>query len=614
MVYMYMRGNRHIHLAWARLSILLLLCGVLGGGGMAHAAFNAPPANAAPLVLNASDQAIYKKAFAAVRNKQFGVAKNLIQTVQNPLLSPAVLAQIYVHPDYKSDITELTRWLEKYKDQGMARYIYQLALIKRGSKKKIVIVEPEKPSLPLDMMDEKAQKDFLAQQNDKGLDAGEFALSSLERQVVDLRRMVKRDKLFEAVALTRKNVTEENQQNNPALLDRMFAITISSFYFAQRYDNASTLAQEAVEVLKDKAIESAWWGGLAQWQQSNYQEAANLFDLASKSRDLFLQSAAYFWKGRCLATMEKEDLALKEVVNAAKNPTTFYGQIALKYLAPNNKLNDMAVFGENPTANPRILSRLAQTPVIARGFALLNIDEPELAMLEWQFILDKLNRSYSENLLAVADNYQLQHTGMRLAMHLEKISGRYYGRALFPMIQGGDKNLKPDDAAIALAVARQESHFFPYAISGSGAVGMMQIMPKTATMISRWDGFEDLMHRYNDNKRPSRYDLFDPELNLIMGTRYLASLLKLDDFDGNLIFAVASYNGGPNNVRKWVKNKKIYQKDPLLFIESIPFRETRLYVARVLANYWVYSSMLQLTPSTLTDVVNNRWPIKFIGE
>ncbi|MGI9461699.1 MAG: lytic transglycosylase domain-containing protein [Alphaproteobacteria bacterium] len=571
--------------------------------------------SAVPNVLNRSDQAIYKKAFAAVRAKQFATAKQLIKTADDPILRPAVLAQIYIHPNYKSNIGELSVWLKKYYEQGMARNIYRLALIKRPNKK-YPLTKPEVPTLPLDAMESEARKKFLAKQTKNGkMDAGEFAISQLERRVYRLRRLVKRKRLTQALALTRQNVTAENKKNNPKLLDRMFAITISGFYFAQRYQQASNLADEASLILKDKAIESSWWGGLAEWQRSRYNKAQKYFLVTSKSVDPFLQSAAFFWQGRALASMHKDDLALQAVANATKNPTTFYGQIGLKYMEPRGKkITEFDIFRANPRPNRRVLARLSQIAVMARGFALLNVDEPELAMLEWQFILNKLKKSYSENLLAVTDDYQLHHTGMRLALHLKRISGRHYGYALFPIVSGGDKDLKPDDAALALGVARQESHFFPYAISRSGAIGMMQMMPTTATMVSRWDDFKDLTQFYNNNKWPSRYDLYNPELNFIMGTRYLASLLRLNDFNGNLIFAVAAYNGGPNNVRKWVKKKKIYGNDPLLFIESIPLRETRLYVSRVLANYWVYNHILDLNHSTLTDIANNRWPKKFVGE
>ena len=493
--------------------------------------------NTVPTILSASDQAIYKKSFKAVRDKNFALAKQLMMTTENAVLRPAVLAQIYIHPNYKSTIQELASWLQKYKDQGMAQNIYRLALAKRPNKK-FVLTEPAAAVLPLDAMDAKSKEKFLADEADDGvIDDTEFALNKLERQVVDLRRLVKREKLFDAVALVHKNATDDNLKNNPDLLDRMYAITISGFYFNQRYSDAAKLADEASDNLKAAAIESSWWGGLAGWQQNNYDKAMEFFDVASKSRDPFLQSAAYFWKGRALATQDKEDLAIRELGNAIKNPTTFYGQIALKYLAQDGKINNSNILTESPKANPRILYRLAQIPIMVRGFALLNVDEPELAMLEWRFMLDKLNRSYSENLLAVADDYQLHHTGLRLALHLQRISGLYYGRALFPILSNNDKNLKPDDAALSLAVARQESHFFPYAISHSGAIGLMQMMPTTATMVSRWETFQDLTPQYVDNKRPSKYDLFNPELNFVMGTRYLASLLR-DDFDGNLIFAV----------------------------------------------------------------------------
>jgi soluble lytic murein transglycosylase-like protein len=145
---------------------------------------------------------------------------------------------------------------------------------------------------------------------------------------------------------------------------------------------------------------------------------------------------------------------------------------------------------------------------------------------------------------------------------------------------------------------RQESRFESRLVSRAGATGLMQIMPETANdMVLGGD------YAGNDRRR-----LFDPAWNLGLGQRYLASLLGQTQIGGNLFLAAAAYNAGPANLTRWRKELEDVT-DPLLFIESIPMRETRDYVHKVLVNYWVYQMRLGRTPETLDAVATGSWPV-----
>ena len=108
--------------------------------------------------------------------------------------------------------------------------------------------------------------------------------------------------------------------------------------------------------------------------------------------------------------------------------------------------------------------------------------------------------------------------------------------------------------------------------------------------------------------RRGRNRLFDPALNISLGQKYLNFLLARDDINGNIIYAVAGYNAGPGAVSKWHTNVD-HRNDPLLFLESIPYRETRGYVVRVLANLWAYRERLSQQPASLDQVAAGAWPI-----
>jgi soluble lytic murein transglycosylase len=126
---------------------------------------------------------------------------------------------------------------------------------------------------------------------------------------------------------------------------------------------------------------------------------------------------------------------------------------------------------------------------------------------------------------------------------------------------------------LLLAVARQESRFTPAVSSAVGAVGLLQLMPETAAELA--------------GAPQTRTALQDPVHNATLGARYLRQLLG--QWQGNPILAVASYNAGPGAVQSWLTaTAPNVQREPELWIEAIPYPETRLYAKKVLGNLWTY--------------------------
>jgi soluble lytic murein transglycosylase len=121
---------------------------------------------------------------------------------------------------------------------------------------------------------------------------------------------------------------------------------------------------------------------------------------------------------------------------------------------------------------------------------------------------------------------------------------------------------------------RAESAFAPSATSPVGARGLMQLMPKTAAMV---------MHE----KKLEPEKLYDPELNIRLGTKHLRELI--DKYGGNQTAVIASYNAGAHNVNRWLKTYANLKGEE--FIESIPFGETRDYVKKVLAVAALYKRL-----------------------
>lgn len=127
---------------------------------------------------------------------------------------------------------------------------------------------------------------------------------------------------------------------------------------------------------------------------------------------------------------------------------------------------------------------------------------------------------------------------------------------------------------LAAAVIQVESRWRPDSTSRKGARGLMQVMPETARWAARQMGLGEV--------QPA--DLYDPDLNIRVGTWYLGYLLR--EFGGSVPLAVAAYNSGPQPVRRWV-TEGVWSGDPAA-VDRIPFPETRTYVARVLRSYERY--------------------------
>jgi soluble lytic murein transglycosylase len=164
---------------------------------------------------------------------------------------------------------------------------------------------------------------------------------------------------------------------------------------------------------------------------------------------------------------------------------------------------------------------------------------------------------------------QLERTGGTFAPALWNVA---YPTGLLPTIKlQGAKGVDP---YLIAAIIREESQYDVKAVSRVGAIGLMQVMPATANNVALRVGLPAL----------GREDLFDQETNIRIGVRYVEQLLE--QFSGNLVYTIASYNAGPLAVGNWIAQYRGQGQDE--FVELIPYQETRQYVKRVLRTYREY--------------------------
>ena len=240
-----------------------------------------------------------------------------------------------------------------------------------------------------------------------------------------------------------------------------------------------------------------------------------------------------------------------------------------------------------PVPPPEIPPRLMSNPRFERivFFGMHGLEEGEWEALGFSKALEY--KLFAGLLYEIMGESGLAYTAMNFASALDwgMKDGRpntsrlriSYPRAYWPHVLATAKKTRLDPYLI-LAVARQESTFRPALTSHAGASGLMQLMPATAKWLVKADDTVQPKHAAN---------LEAPLNSLHLGATYLRRMVERSD--GNLVFALASYNAGPGNCDKW---RRRFGKISLeKFVESIPFYETRDYVRKVLGNYAAYHSL-----------------------
>jgi soluble lytic murein transglycosylase len=305
-------------------------------------------------------------------------------------------------------------------------------------------------------------------------------------------------------------------------------------------------------------------------------------NLAGASKAALTQSRAYYWLARANVATGADPKA--DFVIAADWPTTFYGQLAA--LAARDGASDLAQRIEalrDPAWNRDAALAFASHEVVRAAAWLVAWGDPYRARA---FLLrmdelapDPANRALAADL---ALRVGLPDTAVFIARRMGR-DGMMLPQAGWPMPYvplGGAL-----DPAVALGIMRQESSFDVGAVSPSGARGLMQLMPFTATTVAKQIGVRNSLVSLTS----------DPAHNMQLGSAYLEEMLQL--FGGSLPLAVAAYNAGPQRVGQWLaqngdpRTGATQHVDMLDWIEEIPFAETRNYVQRVLENVTVYRAI-----------------------
>ena len=303
-----------------------------------------------------------------------------------------------------------------------------------------------------------------------------------------------------------------------------------------------------------------FYAGVVDYIYGNFKSAYNFFSRAQElASEPFQKARAYFWKAKTLTSLGRSDEA-RTYLEKASRFEGFYGAVARKLLERPVYTDDAE--GQKYTGETPFLSRLKA--IHRLGFLYYMRKEA----------LRKKNHMNEADIIGLLDIDPF--LAIRLAVTKFGIGSDIYRRIAFPTpfekyVYEASKRFDIEPALI-YAVMRQESLFDTEAVSISGAKGLMQLMDFTARWISKKVGY-------------AYSDIFDPRSNIFLGTAYLSFLM--DFWNKDIVRVVASYNAGQGAVSRWRK-----YEDDFLFIETIPYNETRKYVRRVLWFYYVYREIL----------------------
>ncbi|HKT86690.1 MAG TPA: lytic transglycosylase domain-containing protein [Novosphingobium sp.] len=529
---------------------------------------------AVPSLLSQDDRAYYQQVFEAIDNKDWSKVQQMLGERSDGPLHQQALSEYYLAAGSpKIELPDLQAWLAKGTELPGADQISRLAL-KRGAQSVPELPSEQQfarlPSMP--------RRTRPASIND-GTMPGDMSANILERIRND--DPVGARMLLDGIDAGLSGSARAEWRERVAW----------SYYIENRDADAYQMAQLAAMGTGPWVGEAWWTAGLAAWRLGDCEGAADAFAKAGRSADnAELTSAAYYWQSRAQIRCRRPDKATALLRLAAARDETLYGMLAAEQLG--TKLPEQHSAADFTQAD---WQKLRTSPNVRAAVELVEVGEDGLAdeVLRHQARIG--DPGQYEPLTRLARDLGLPSTQLWMAYNAPQ-GGRPEPATRFPTPKWSPAGGWKVDPALVYAHTLQESLFQTSIVSPAGARGLMQIMPSAA---------QD--HAAQIGVPGSPADLNKPEINLAFGQRHLQMLKDSPGTQGLLPKVMAAYNAGLNPVTRW--NAEIRdQGDPLLWMESIPYWETRGYVNIVLRNYWMYERQAGGVSESRLALAQDMWP------
>lgn len=543
--------------------------------------------------LSAVDAELYTRIFNYIDDGEIAEAEKLFPLLQDDLLMGYVQAEIFdTKKDSEIPKKQIEVWLKKYADLPPAAEIYDRA-------QRMHVRRPRnRPTDPAAHMSAGSCTSM------RIADPIDLVLFKYVRYVPkEHRKKVRWSMLMFSAAIrngktlaAKLHLNEKHVKKYLSRNDRDDALTALAFaYFIDLED------EKAWETIQEPLSRSAkrnplapWVAGIVAWRLKDYENAEiNFKKVANHPKSIpTLKSAGAYWATRALMKNDKYYEVNEYLRQAAlSSPRSFYGLLAQRALGWS-----IGHSWKRPEVEKVDTAAVLEQKGGKRAAALIQIGQMDAAEKE----LIKLyaeKKSLRKQLIAYAETIEEYPD---LAVRLTGLSGEIEtpdgDSALYPYPNWTPSNGWQVDRALIYAFVRQESCFKNRAFSKAGARGVMQLMPSTARLMAKRLG-----------KRYQLSRLHRIPYNLMLGQELVRTLLNNKAINGNLLMAIAAYNCGPRNSVRWQKRKD-FVNDPLMFVEGIPSRETRGFVKKVMANYWIYRSLFNKDLSSIDDILQGKYP------
>jgi soluble lytic murein transglycosylase len=528
-----------------------------------------------PVLLSGPEKSYYAALFQAIENERWDSVEQLLAEREDGPLHQVALAEYYLHANSpRVELPRIQAWLARGTRLPMAEQIGNLG-IKRGLM--------SAPYLP--------QEQGFSRQ------------PSISKRMAP--RSVEDGSMPDSI---RSAILERIKNDDPdgarVLLDGIDASLSSAAraewrkrvawsYYIENQDAAALAMAKTVALDGSGAwvAEGEWVAGLAAWRLGDCGQAADAFRRsAAHSTNPELGAAAHYWASRALVRCREPEKAAEQMRGAAMMHETLYGMLARERLG--QQLPDA---GTSPDLSPADWQRLRANDNVRAAVALAEIGRDDLSDEILRHEARIGDPSNFEALSRLARELGLPSTQLWMAHNVPR--GATPEPALrFPAPRWQPVDGWQVDPALAYAHTLQESNFRPRVVSPAGARGLMQIMPAAA---------QD--HAGKIGVRGTASDLSRPEINLAFGQKHLQMLRDNGATGGLLPKIMAAYNAGLSPIKRW--NSEVRdQGDALLYMESIPYWETRGYVAIVMRNYWMYERQADVTSSSRKALAEGKWP------
>lgn len=530
-------------------------------------------------VLSANDVHLYREILSDESGGRFAQARTLIADLSDRSLMGYVEAEHYLSPYLKHPaVLNLAEWLREYPDLPVATRIHGLAEERNLHVRRRRRIElPGFSAIPWRPLNGSYEETDHIYDPPLASDPARTAQAQIDGYV----------KLDQPAAA--ENILDQLAATNVAPSADIVRLTqrVASGYLSGGQDEAALRLATAVTGPERAAAPLLDWdAGLAAYRLKRFAEAAPYFESLANVGAVpgWTRSAAAFWAARSHLAAGESLPVISLLTAAAREQPTFYGLLSERMLGGEipGQFNDPALDSDTFAAMMRI-------PAAHRAVALWQVGRTEYVEPEMARAFAAVDRQDINAFAALSRSLDVPDLELR-ASEAEAGRGELLS-GLFPVPQYTPPGGYHIDPCLVLAFARTESGFRAKAVSTAGARGVMQLLPGTASLV---DG------------KGSKAELNDPAYNLGLGERYLQNLMT--QTNGNLFQLAAAYNAGPAALTRWLTARPNLTDDPLLFIESIPYSETRNYIKHVMTNYWLYAKRTNADAPSLDETAQGKWP------